>query len=361
MERLERMPGQENRKGKHLSEAERGKIEVLYGQGYSPYKIGKLLGRASNTIRNELKRGKTTIIKDYFEKEVYLAERGQNVYEWHMRSCGCSSKKEQCEEFLEYVEQEVLEENRSLDAARGKAVRQGLFPREEMVCTSTLYTYVNRGYLKVKNIDLPEKVERKVKKEECPEKRTHKRLKGKSIEKRPKAVEEKKEFGHWEIDTVVGKQSGDSSVLLTLTERLTKEEIVRKLPGKTVEGVEGALKEIWKETPYPEKVYKSITSDNGTEFSRLYKLDEQTETDVYYAHPYSSWERGLNESSNRIIRRFVPKGTPISRYGEAEIAWIEHWMNTLPRRSLGYRTAEECFREEVEKIVEEEERHFRTG
>ncbi len=340
-----------DRKGKHLSEAERGKIAILHAQGYTPYKIGKITGRASNTIRNELKRGTTTVIKGYFEKTVYLPECGQAVYKRHMEKCGCDDKREKCQDFLIYVEEQVKVYKRSLDSIVGRVRREGLFTPEEMVCTTTLYTYVDRGYLKIKNIDLPEKVSRKKDTGRPKRDRKHKRLKGRSIEERPAVVDDKEEFGHWEIDTVIGKQEA-GNVLMTLTERKTKREIIRKINNKGVKSVAYALRQIEREYPYFNEVFKSITTDNGTEFSRLYEFEFGKGTRVYYAHPYSSYERPLNESTNRIIRRFIPKGREIARYSHEKISRIENWVNTLPRRSLGYATAEEMFREEL-RIIEE--------
>lgn len=340
-----------DRKGKHLSEAERGKIAVLDAQGYTPYKIGKIMGRASNTIRNELKRGTTTVIKGYFEKTVYLPECGQGVYKRHMEKCGCDTKREKCQDFLAYVEEQVKVYKRSLDSIVGRVRRDQLFKPEEMVCTTTLYTYVARGYLGVKNIDLPEKVSRKKDTGRPKRDRKHKRLKGRSIEERPAVVDDKEEFGHWEIDTVIGKREA-GNVLMTLTERKTKWEIVRKISNKGVKAVARALKGIEKEYPYFNEVFKSITTDNGTEFSRLYEFELGKDTRVYYAHPYSSYERPLNESTNRIIRRFIPKGREIARYSHERVGEVEDWINTLPRRSLGYATAEEMFREEL-RIIEE--------
>lgn len=139
---------------------------------------------------------------------------------------------------------------------------------------------------------------------------------------------------------------------MTLTERKTKWEIVRKISNKGVKAVARALKGIEKEYPYFNEVFKSITTDNGTEFSRLYEFELGKDTRVYYAHPYSSYERPLNESTNRIIRRFIPKGREIARYSHERVGEVEDWINTLPRRSLGYATAEEMFREEL-RIIEE--------
>lgn len=177
---------------------------------------------------------------------------------------------------------------RSFASARAEAIGKRMFKEEEICSLSTLYSYTERGLLKVKNIDLPEKVGRRVKKKKN---RKHKRLHGQSIEKRPESINDKKEFGHWEIDLVIGKKEKTDQVLLTLTERKTKKEIIRKISGKTVNAVHRCLKKLKKETPNFNKIFRSITADNGVEFSKLYEIGEKMGIDIYYAHPYSSWER----------------------------------------------------------------------
>ena len=169
-----------------------------------------------------------------------------------------------------------------------------------MVSVDTLYSYAENGEIAVKNIDLPEKVKRKQKRKSyC---RKHKRLTGDSIEKRPETINEKTEFGHWEIDCVIGKKTNDK-VLLTLTERMTRKEIIRKMPKKNVNSVHKVLNQIKRELPDFHLIFKSITTDNGSEFAKLYRWGKRAGVSIFYAHPYSSWERGLNENTNRIIQR----------------------------------------------------------
>lgn len=348
-DRMSKRVEDKGRKWKHLNPFERGQIAALHKEGYSAYRIGKILGRSADTIRNELKRGTTTVIINSFERERYFPETGQAIYEKNRKHCFCPLKAKRCGRFIAYIEDELFRHKHSFDSARGYALKNGLFAKEDVVCVTTLYSYVERGVINVRNIDLPERVGRRVKKSRRPL-RDAKRLKGRSIEERPKAVDEKKEFGHWEIDLVVGQRSGDC-VLLTLTERKTKKEIIRKIKNKSPEEVMKALYRLEQEIPYFDKVFKSITSDNGKEFSHLYELEEGRSIRVYYAHPYSSWERPLNELTNRIIRRFIPKGKAIKRYSQEKIEQIEEWINELPRRILGYCTAEECYQIELGKLL----------
>ena len=119
---------------------------------------------------------------------------------------------------------------------------------------------------------MPEKVGRKVKRKKIV--RKHKRIRGTSIEKRMDHINNRKEFGHWEIDLVIGETDKDK-VLLVVTERKTRKEIIRKISGKTSAAVIRKLRDIIKETSCSDKVFKSITTDNGTEFSSLYKLEKE--------------------------------------------------------------------------------------
>ncbi len=98
------------------------------------------------------------------------------------------------------------------------------------------------------------------------------------------------------------------------------------------------------------KVFKTITSDNGSEFADLSILEADTDTNVYFTHPYSSFEQGTNERHNDLIRRFIPKGKRISDYSLDDIAFIEEWMNTLPRKILNYKTPEELFEIHLDEI-----------
>ena len=154
-------------------------------------------------------------------------------------------------------------------------------------------------------------------------------------------MESRETFGHWEIDTGIG--SADSSeVLLTLDERMTRKRHIVKLPAKTAKAVEEGLKQLRKEYGKAwSKVFRTITCDNGSEFSSLPELF--TDTKIYYAHPYSAWERGTNEKQNSLIRRFFPKGKSFTSVSEKAISLVEDWINNLPRKFLEYHSPDEVF------------------
>ena len=342
----------QSRKGKHLNKYERGKIDILYSQGYSAYQIGKILNRAPNTIRNELKRGTTTIMGLHFEEVRYLPDRGQAIYLENRKRSKRPLKARQAEyqEFINYVEEKVLKKKWSLDAARGYALHSNKFTKEQVVSIGTLYNYVERGVLNIRNIDLPMKPRLRLKKEPSPRIRKHKRLIGQSIESRPQSIDKRIECGHWEIDTVIGKKV-KSPALLTLTERCTRKEIIEKMEDKSAEEVMKALRRIENRVPNFRRVCKSITTDNGLEFARLCELEKRLGISVYYAHPYSAYERGSNERNNREIRKYIPKSTDIGQYSHEQIRLIEEKINTMPRRLFDYATSEELYNREVRRLI----------
>jgi len=147
------------------------------------------------------------------------------------------------------------------------------------------------------------------------------------------------------MDCVVGNQGGSGAALLVLSERRSREEIIYKMDSKTQESVQKVLDALEKKygKRFREK-FKTITVDNGSEFLDFKGIEqswinpEEQRVKVYYAHPYSSWERGTNENSNKLIRRFIPKGTDIGKISKKKIKHIEKWMNNYPRRILGYKS-----------------------
>ena len=154
---------------------------------------------------------------------------------------------------------------------------------------------------------------------------------GKSIEERPEVINLRLENGHYEIDTVLLTKV-KNYCLLVLTDRRSRHQIIRLIPNKTAESVNQALKLI-----LGEHHILSITADNGSEFNRLAEVFPKEH--IYYAHPYSSWERGTNENHNRLIRRWLPKGT--KKTTPKEVAFIENWINNSPKKCLDYKSPSE--------------------
>lgn len=336
------------RKYKHLTFEERMTIQIRLKDGYSPYKIAKELGRASNTIRNEIARGTVTQIIQGRKVDLYLADAGETIYLQNRKYCCPKIKRLSCTDFISYICTTMKLKKWSVDACVGYAVCNQLFKTSHMVCTKTLYNYIDLGLLEIRNVDLPMKLRRNTKPQRV---RTNRRILGTSIEERPASIESREEFGHWEIDTVIGTKDKNDSVLLTLAERKTRHYIIRKIESKTARAVLEELANL--KTYFGEQfnqVFKSITSDNGLEFAELSKLEQESDVKVYFTHPYSSCERGTNERHNGLLRRFIPKGVAINGYSSDEIAFIEDWSNTLPRKILNYRMPEELFEDELDRV-----------
>lgn len=329
-------------KGKHLNFAQRVFIQIRTEDGWSPYRIAKELGCSSNTVRNEIKRGTPELY--WGDRPAYDARHGQANYENQRINSHRTPNLLKVRKFLKTVEVRFREEHWSLDACVGYSRINREFARHEMVCTKTLYNYVERGILGIKNIDLPQKMKRCPRKDK-PRIRPNKKKFGRSIEERPACVDSRERFGDWELDLVVGSKSGKDHVLMTLLERKTRYYRVIRLMDKTSESVMKAFETL--KIEYGERfssVFKSITTDNGSEFSRLSELESANQTKVYFAHPYSSYEKGANERHNGLLRHFFPKGKRIDSFSDGEISDAERWINTLPRKVLVYATPRMLYR-----------------
>jgi len=329
-----------------LSEKDRYKIETLSQQGLTPAEIGKSLtpNRDRRTIEREFERGLTLQRNsDLTEKWVYLADVGQRVHDERAANKGRGWKIGHDHKLAGHIERKIVEEKYSPDAVIGEIREQGLL-FEVTVCTKTVYNMIDAGmFLNLSNKDLP------VKRDGV--KRPYRRVRkvalnntnGRSIEDRPSDIESREEYGHWEMDCVLG--SG-KACLLVMTERMSRQELIFKLAAKTqdcvIDAIDGLERRHGKH--FRER-FKSITMDNGGEFLDMERLERscrrtvKKRTTCYYAHPYSAYERGSNENQNRLIRRFVPKGSDIGKLAKRDLTRIENWINNYPRRIFNYKSA----------------------
>ncbi|WP_270661816.1 IS30 family transposase [Streptococcus anginosus] len=309
------MPTHYTPKGKRLTIAERRFIEKWKDEGKSNRQIALLLGKAPQTIHNDIKRElvRQQVRKGKFEL-LYSADAAQSRYESARKKSVRKGRLDKAikEKILHYIKQKYSPEM----MVNAKKVN---------VPISTIYCWIHHGQLGLTYKDLI--YPRKPKAEK---KRASPRFKptGKSIEERPKIINQRLENGHYEMDTVIlTKQK--NQCLLTLTDRRSRHQIIRLIPDKTAQSVNQAVAALL-ETD----TIKSITADNGTEFNRLAEVFPQD--NIYYAHPYSSWERGTNENHNRLIRRWLPKGTKKTTH--KLVAFIENWINNYPKKVLNYKS-----------------------
>ena len=345
------------RRFKHLSKSDRIRIETLNNDGKAPKEIAEVVGVHISTIYRELQRGQYTHRNsDWTEETRYSSDLGEMKYRANLAAKGADLKIGNDHRLAEYIETKIADEKYSPEAVLGEIKAQGLQFNTEIKSKNTIYSYIEKGiFLRLTNKDLPVKGD---KKRSYHKVQTQKRApKGESIEKRPEIIGKRSTFGHWEMDTVVSARPGKAAILV-LTERLTRNEITAKLPDKSAASVVQALDDLEKEWGelFP-RVFQTITVDNGSEFADAEGLQRsiinegEKRTKVYYCHPYSSWERGTNEVTNKMIRRKIPKGTNFDDRTEEEVERIENWINGYPRKIHGYRSAGELFEEEVKQLT----------
>lgn len=343
------------RKFKQLTHDDRLKIEALLKAKHEPKEIAEIIGCHISTIYRELKRGRYEHLNsDLTTQERYSPDIAEEKYRQNLAAKGPGLKIGNDIELAQYIEDKIINEKYSPEAVLGEIKRKNIV-FSVTICTTTLYSYIDKGiFLHLTNKHLP------IKKEE---KREYKRVqrtraaKGDSIEKRPEEVKTRETFGHWEMDTVVGKRGKTKKSLLVLTERKTRKEIIIELKRHTAENVVKAINGLerrWGKMFY--KVFKTITVDNGSEFADYEGLEKAynrkgSRTKIYYCHPYSSCERGTNENQNRMIRRHIPKGTDLDTLPKGKVKSIEEWINNYPRGIFDYATSEERFNEELTAII----------
>ena len=255
-----------NRKGKHLLYEDRIKIEALHKIGITNNEIAvQLGGRSDRTIRRELKKGKVLLLNsDLTERLSYSAEIGQQKYDINSTAKGPALKIGKDHKLVAYLEKEIGENSMSPYAAIQNIKNKNL-EFETSLCVKTVYNYLDNDlFLKITNKDLPVK--------RTGKKRNHKKIrkavnntKGTSIADRPKEVDERKEVGHWEMDTVVGAK-GTKSVLLVLSERVTRKELIFKMESKSQAAVAYVLNKLERKMRSEfTNTFKTITCDNGCE------------------------------------------------------------------------------------------------
>ena len=341
------------RKFRHMTRRDRDKIEALYNAGHPVKEIATSLGFHLSSLYREIAFGKYNHRNsDWTETVKYSADKAQRRADYCNTAKGAPIKLGNRYDYVKLVEGLIVNKKMSPEVALGHIERHHL--SDFKICIRTLYNYIDSGiFVNVSNQDLTFKGKRKRKYRKI---KTAKSLqKGKSIEERPTEIVGRSTFGHWEMDTVIGKRK-KGEVLLVLTERMTRYEIIVKMPDKTAASTIYALNKL--ECDFGSafsKVFKTLTCDNGKEFSDYKQIEKSCRrkfgrTLVYFCHPYSSFERGSNEKQNQMLRRFIKKGTLIENYTKKQIREVMNWLNNYPRPMFNFYTSQEFFENELSKI-----------
>lgn len=347
-----------DKKHKVLKYKDRHTLEVLLKRGTSKKEIADEIGVSLSTIYKEIKKGLYTY-KDTMWNDVqgYSCDIAQDKTNYNVSSRGSKLKIEDDIKQANYIEKLIVEEKYSPQGALYKVEkeRSALGFTAEIKSVNTIYSYIDKGvFLSLSRSDLP--CHKKYKKKKTKKIVIHrKKEKGYSIEDRPKEADDREIFGHWEGDTVKPCH-GDKTALLVLSERKSRIHILEKLKSASSKEVCAALKRLERKTGANfYKIFKSITFDNGSEFSDYKNMEKATRRkskrfDVYFAHPQAPQERGTNENNNKLIRRWLPKGVRFAEVSTKDIKKLQRWISEYPRRILNGKSSLDIFNKELEEL-----------
>lgn len=305
-----------------LTEGKRYQISVLLGQGFAPAAIAKIISVHRSTVYRELCRNRSEGGDDPDQAHHQALKRRSHALKYRIPP-----------DVVVYVEWALsLDWSPEQISEVGKVIgypvsHEWIYRHVAVEKTSggQLFRHLRQGhkrYRKGKNgkrSSIPNAV---------------------SIEERPAIVDARERLGDWEADTVLGKQG--TGALVTLAERKSRFYLVRRVDSKHSAVVTKAIIDMLK--PYKEHVH-TITFDNGGEFVEHEKIAKSLEADMYFAHPYSSWERGLNENFNGLLRQYIPKGTDLRTVSDEKVEQAQIRLNLRPRKCLGFKQPKNIFDE----------------
>lgn len=317
----------------HFSIEEREAIQQMLWEKRSIRAIAKELCRSHSSVAREIKRNKPKQFNRYTPR---LAHERAVL---KRKSRGRTDRLKN-DELRAYVTQ-GLKDGLSPEQIAGTAKKA----IGSSISHEAIYQYVyaqiyaqGHGYIKPGKEDLRPYLKRRHKRRQKHGMRKYQRIfrpKAPSIETRPAVVNRRLRFGDWEGDTIESKK-GSKTGLNSLLERKSGFILLSKLADKTAETTCRVMVE--RLSSMPKRLRKTLTTDNGTEMQYWQELEQQTGMRVFFAHPYSSWERGSNENVNGLVRWYFPKGTDFAEISDEEIRRVEYALNTRPRKRLGWKT-----------------------
>jgi IS30 family transposase len=319
------------KKYKQLTHKERYQIYALIKEGFNYSEIAKNIGVNKSTISREIKRNsksKNTYHPDSASIEAFVRHKNKTKFI-------------KIDKTVEKWIRKFLKLDWTPEQISGRLKEQ----RITNITHEAIYQYIYKN--KANGGRLYLHLVRKMKKYQKRD--AHYNSRGLianrvSISKRPKIVDKKIRIGDWEVDTIIGKYH--QGAIVTIVDRKSKFTLMRILPTKEAIGVSNAIIELL----YPVRQFThTITSDNGKEFTLHENISKSLNTDFYFCDPYSSWQRGLNENTNGLIRRYIPKRTEFENISKNEIMMIQNCLNHRPRKALGYKTPFEVFMNEISR------------
>lgn len=318
-----------------ISKHERGVIARLYARHRSIRNIAKALDRSPSSVSEEIQRNRYWNGEEYVYDAIYAQE------EYESRKSKAGKRVPLKSKWIYQYVMDGLRNNWSPEQIAGKLKTDHPLMRSRRVGVETIYRYIydksNKEDMLWEYLPRGQKKRKKQKGRSVHRSHIPDRV---SISDRPKAIERRKEFGHYEGDTIEGMRSvGDG--IHTEVERVSRKVYAKLVVKISSEETSKAQKEIF--SPMPQATRKSTTLDNGKENHMHTKLKGELGMSTYFAHPYSSWERGTNENTNGLIRRYFPKGTDFSTITQDDLDEVVDELNNRPRKVLGFKTPNEVF------------------
>lgn len=319
-------------KYQHLTESQRYEIGAYLKCNKSQKFIAEQLGVSQSCISRELKRNK-------LKRGSYNPKKAQEVA--IIRKERFCNNRRFTRGVKDFIDEKLTQEQWSPEQISGYCDKHKI----SMVSIERIYQYIRQD--KKNGGKLYLQLRHQLKHRKRPVSGKHEVIKNKnSIDNRPEIVLTNQEFGHYEIDLIIGAEG--KGAILTVVERKTKFLFMEKLKGKNAK--ELAISMVNMLLPYKNSI-KTITSDNGTEFAEHQYISQKLACDFYFAHPYSSWERGLNENTNGLIRQYIPKGTYFEKVSKESIKQYQHKINRRPRLTLEFEEPKNLFFNFVNKIA----------
>jgi transposase, IS30 family len=310
---------------KQLTMMQRYQIEALKKEGLSQQAIVNNIGVHRSTICRELQRNS---LDDGAYSALSASISARLRYQYKAKNRRVTKL------HVSYIRKH-LQEGWSPEQISGRMEHDGL----DAISHETIYQYIYADQRKGGKLYLSLRHKHRKYHKRSAEYQRRGQLKNRvSIDERPSIVEAKERIGDWEVDTIIGRYHHQG--IVTLVDRHSKFTLMKKVPSKHAEPVKQAIVDMMK--PIQDYVL-TITSDNGKEFAYHQEISRVLQSDFYFAHPYQSWQRGLNEHTNGLIREYFPKKTELQDVTDKQIIDVQNRLNSRPRKVLGYKTPAEVF------------------
>lgn len=319
----------------HLTEEERYHIDDLKREGYSLRAIGSTLKRSPSTLSREIHRNQGA--RGWRPRQAHIKAKER------LEARGITNVKRVNDNAWAYAKQRLVEEQWSPEQIAGRLKLEG----QESISHETIYQRIITD--KKDGGDLYTHLRSKKKRRKrYGSNRTARGIipNRVDIDQRPAVVDSRKRVGDWEGDTIIGGHDG-GAVIASMVERKSRYTILAKADNKTTAAVVGGIIE---RMQHIAALVHTVTFDNGREFAQHEQIAEQLGSEIYFAKPYHSWERGLNENTNGLVRQYFPKKSTFDNISPQELQNVENKINSRPRKVLGFRTPLEVFGKACQSI-----------